>query len=89
LISKIKTVRFSIFFRGCNQHKFIHITAANVGTFFGLGSLFLKFISFFLIFSFQLLFGQILKYIFQALLLFFEGKQNKFIFDCKLEENWP
>ena len=37
-----KALRFSIFFRGCNQNKFIHITAANVQTFLGQGSLYLK-----------------------------------------------
>jgi len=37
-----KAIRFSIFFRGCNQNKFIHITAANVQTFLGQGSLYLK-----------------------------------------------
>jgi len=37
-----KRFRFSIFFRGCNQYKFIHITPANINTFFRQGSLYLK-----------------------------------------------
>ena len=37
-----KRFRFSIFFRGCNQYKFIHITLANVQNFFRQGSLYLK-----------------------------------------------
>lgn len=37
-----KRSRFSIFFRGCNQHKFIHISGANVQTFLRQKSLYLK-----------------------------------------------
>lgn len=37
-----KRSRFSIFFRGCNQHKFIHITAANVQIFLRQKSLYMK-----------------------------------------------
>ena len=37
-----KRSRFSIFFRGCNQHKFIHITGANLQTFLRQKSLYLK-----------------------------------------------
>ena len=37
-----KRSRFSIFFRGCNQHKFIHITGTNVQTFLRHRSLYLK-----------------------------------------------
>jgi len=37
-----KAISFSIFFRGCNQHKFIHITVTNVLTFLRQECLFLK-----------------------------------------------
>jgi hypothetical protein len=40
--ARLKSDRFSIFFRGCNQYKFIHITSTNVGIFLRLGSLYLK-----------------------------------------------